>query len=235
MSASSPPGLIHARAIARRIGVRALQAADPAAGAGAWAPPSRHDRGMTGRARRDDQSDGTAQVVHRPRRRRVPRRAATRRSRSATAHDGAGRPRADAARCARRTAPHSVLDCGRGSGNDDVLGAIRASGRRMLRRVDRAASGSNRSDAGPRRDPRRRRLQARLERVAHEEDAPKATDERRGRGETVAAATVRGAVFGGVKAATDRAGATGFSKATGSGRARRSADSQPVAARTLKA
>ena len=42
-----------------------------------------------------------------------------------------------------------------------------------------------------------------------------ATDERRGWGEIIAAATVQGAVFGGVKAAIDRAGATGFSKATG--------------------
>lgn len=51
--------------------------------------------------------------------------------------------------------------------------------------------------------------------AAHEEDAPKATDERRGWGEILAAATVQGAVFGGVKAAIDRAGAIGFSKATG--------------------
>ena len=51
--------------------------------------------------------------------------------------------------------------------------------------------------------------------VAHEEKAPKATDERKGWGEVVAAATVQGAVFGGVKAAIDRAGATGFQYLTG--------------------
>jgi len=51
--------------------------------------------------------------------------------------------------------------------------------------------------------------------VAHEEDAPKATDQRRGWGEVLVAATVQGALFGGVKAAIDRAGATGFQRATG--------------------
>ena len=51
--------------------------------------------------------------------------------------------------------------------------------------------------------------------VAHEEEAPKATDARRGWGEIIAAATVEGAVFGGVKAAIDRAGATGFQRLTG--------------------
>lgn len=52
-------------------------------------------------------------------------------------------------------------------------------------------------------------------RVAHEEKAPKATDERKGWGEVITAATVQGAVFGGVKAAIDRAGATGFQYLTG--------------------
>jgi uncharacterized protein DUF4235 len=51
--------------------------------------------------------------------------------------------------------------------------------------------------------------------AAHEEDAPKATDARKGWGEVIAAATIQGAVFGGVKAAVDRAGATGFAKLTG--------------------
>lgn len=51
--------------------------------------------------------------------------------------------------------------------------------------------------------------------VAREEDAPKATDARRGWGEVLAAATVEGAVFGGVKALIDRAGATGFARLTG--------------------
>lgn len=52
--------------------------------------------------------------------------------------------------------------------------------------------------------------------AAHEKDPPKPTEERRGWAEVIAAATVQGAVFGGIKAAIDRAGATGFSKATGS-------------------
>lgn len=51
--------------------------------------------------------------------------------------------------------------------------------------------------------------------VAHEEEAPKATNERRGWGEVVAASAAQGAVFGGVKAVVDRAGATGFAKLTG--------------------
>jgi hypothetical protein len=52
--------------------------------------------------------------------------------------------------------------------------------------------------------------------VAHEEKAPEATDASKGWGEVIAAATVEGAVFGGVKAAIDRAGATGFQHLTGS-------------------
>ena len=51
--------------------------------------------------------------------------------------------------------------------------------------------------------------------VAHEEEAPEATDERRGWGEVVAAAAAEGAVFGSVKAIIDRAGATGFASLTG--------------------
>ena len=51
--------------------------------------------------------------------------------------------------------------------------------------------------------------------VAHEHDAPKVTDGRKGWGEVIAAATVEGAVFGGVKALIDRAGATGFARLTG--------------------
>ena len=51
--------------------------------------------------------------------------------------------------------------------------------------------------------------------VAREEEAPKATDATKGWGEVVAAATLEGAVFGGVKAAIDRAGATGFAQLTG--------------------
>jgi Protein of unknown function (DUF4235) len=51
--------------------------------------------------------------------------------------------------------------------------------------------------------------------AAHEDEAPEATDERRGWGEVVAAAAAQGAVFGAVKAAIDRAGATGFARLTG--------------------
>jgi hypothetical protein len=51
--------------------------------------------------------------------------------------------------------------------------------------------------------------------VADEEDAPKATDERKGWTEVAVAAAAEGAVFGGVKALLDRAGATGFAKVTG--------------------
>ena len=48
-----------------------------------------------------------------------------------------------------------------------------------------------------------------------ERDPPKAKDQGRGWVEIVAAATVKGAVFGGVKAFVDRAGAAGFANATG--------------------
>ena len=51
--------------------------------------------------------------------------------------------------------------------------------------------------------------------VAREDEAPQATDERRGWSEVIAAATVEGAVFGGVKAVVDRTGATGFARLTG--------------------
>jgi hypothetical protein len=51
--------------------------------------------------------------------------------------------------------------------------------------------------------------------VAKESDAPDAKDEHRGWAEVVVAATLQGAIFGGVKAAVDRAGAVGFARATG--------------------
>lgn len=51
--------------------------------------------------------------------------------------------------------------------------------------------------------------------VGHEEEAPKATDESRGWAEVVVAAAAEGAVFGGVKALIDRAGAAGFAHLTG--------------------
>jgi Protein of unknown function (DUF4235) len=52
--------------------------------------------------------------------------------------------------------------------------------------------------------------------VGHEDDPPEATDATKGWGEVVAAAAVQGAVFGGIKAVLDRAGATGFARLTGS-------------------
>ena len=51
--------------------------------------------------------------------------------------------------------------------------------------------------------------------VAHEHEPPEATDASKGWGEVIAAATVQGAVFGGVRAAIDRAGASGFAYLTG--------------------
>jgi Protein of unknown function (DUF4235) len=52
--------------------------------------------------------------------------------------------------------------------------------------------------------------------AADEEKAPKATDRTKGWREVVVAAAAEGAVFGGVKALIDRAGATGFAHVTGS-------------------
>lgn len=49
----------------------------------------------------------------------------------------------------------------------------------------------------------------------HEDEAPKATQKYRTWTEVVAAAALQGAVFGAVQAFFDRAGATGFEKATG--------------------
>jgi Protein of unknown function (DUF4235) len=52
-------------------------------------------------------------------------------------------------------------------------------------------------------------------RVAQEDEPPEATDADKGWSEIIAAAAVQGAVFGGIKAAIDRAGATGFARLTG--------------------
>jgi hypothetical protein len=51
--------------------------------------------------------------------------------------------------------------------------------------------------------------------VGHEDEAPEATDEDKGWAEVVVAAAAQGAVFGGVKALIDRAGASGFAHLTG--------------------
>ena len=51
--------------------------------------------------------------------------------------------------------------------------------------------------------------------VGREDEAPKATDEANGWAEVLVAAAAVGAVFGGVKALVDRAGATGFAHVTG--------------------
>jgi hypothetical protein len=52
--------------------------------------------------------------------------------------------------------------------------------------------------------------------VGHEDEAPEATDATKGWSEVLIAAAAEGAVFGGVKALVDRAGATGFAHLTGS-------------------
>jgi hypothetical protein len=51
--------------------------------------------------------------------------------------------------------------------------------------------------------------------LAHEDKAPRATDPAYSWREVAAAAAVEGAVFGGIKALIDRAGAAGFARATG--------------------
>ncbi|MEU7908486.1 DUF4235 domain-containing protein [Actinoplanes sp. NPDC049118] len=51
--------------------------------------------------------------------------------------------------------------------------------------------------------------------VGHDDDAPNATDEDRGWGEILLAAAIQGAIFALVKAAVERAGATGVRRATG--------------------
>jgi hypothetical protein len=51
--------------------------------------------------------------------------------------------------------------------------------------------------------------------VAGEDDAPSATDEERGWGEILAAAALQGLIFAVVKAAVDRAAATGVRRVTG--------------------
>ena len=51
--------------------------------------------------------------------------------------------------------------------------------------------------------------------LAHQDDAPSSTDARRSWAEVLTAAALQGAIFGLVKAATDRGGAVGFRRATG--------------------
>ena len=51
--------------------------------------------------------------------------------------------------------------------------------------------------------------------AAREDEAPKATDARRGWREVLAAAALQGAIFAVVKAAVDRGAATGVEKVTG--------------------
>jgi predicted metal-dependent enzyme (double-stranded beta helix superfamily) len=51
--------------------------------------------------------------------------------------------------------------------------------------------------------------------AAGEDEAPQATDARRGWGEVLLAATLQGAIFAVVKAAVDRGAATGVEKITG--------------------
>ncbi len=51
--------------------------------------------------------------------------------------------------------------------------------------------------------------------ATHEDEAPEATDAQRGWGEVLIAATLQGAIFAVVKAATDRGAATATRKLTG--------------------
>lgn len=51
--------------------------------------------------------------------------------------------------------------------------------------------------------------------LADEQEAPNAKDRDRSWSEVLTAAVIQGAVFGGVKALIDRAGATGFARLTG--------------------
>ena len=51
--------------------------------------------------------------------------------------------------------------------------------------------------------------------AADEDEVPSAKDRDRRWGEVIAAAAIQGAVFGGVKAFVDRAGATGYARLTG--------------------
>ncbi|MET9177526.1 DUF4235 domain-containing protein [Kitasatospora aureofaciens] len=51
--------------------------------------------------------------------------------------------------------------------------------------------------------------------LGHDEDAPDATDEDRSWREVLLAATLQGAIFAVLKAAVDRAGATGVRRLTG--------------------
>jgi hypothetical protein len=51
--------------------------------------------------------------------------------------------------------------------------------------------------------------------VGHDEEAPSSTDASRSWSDVLVAAALQGAIFGLVKAATDRGGATGFERATG--------------------
>jgi hypothetical protein len=51
--------------------------------------------------------------------------------------------------------------------------------------------------------------------IADEDESPHAKDRDRGWYEVLLAAVIQGALFGGVKALVDRAGATGFARATG--------------------
>ncbi|GAA3911569.1 DUF4235 domain-containing protein [Streptomyces lacrimifluminis] len=52
-------------------------------------------------------------------------------------------------------------------------------------------------------------------RLAHEDEAPDATDEFRSWREVLGAAVVQGAIFAGVRAAVDRGGATAIRRLTG--------------------
>jgi len=63
--------------------------------------------------------------------------------------------------------------------------------------------------------------------LADEEEAPTATDRDRSWPEVVVASALKGAVFGAVKAASDRSGAAGFEHFTGTWPVKQSAKKKP--------
>jgi hypothetical protein len=72
-----------------------------------------------------------------------------------------------------------------------------------------------------------RRLFKRLWRVASDDEAPTATNRDSSWGQVMIASAMKGAVFGVVKAATDRAGASGYAYLTGTWPGKESGEPKP--------
>jgi hypothetical protein len=72
-----------------------------------------------------------------------------------------------------------------------------------------------------------KRLFKRLWRVASDDDAPNATNGDSSWGQVIIASAMKGAVFGVVKAATDRAGASGYAYLTGTWPGKESGEQNP--------